>query len=60
LFSDETNIHAFHPSGIWVSGDGETWGKTDLTNIVKNTLEKMKAHQNNNKQLSTVMFLVNQ
>src|SRR5207249_9002249 len=34
LFSDDQYIRAFHHDGVWLSKDGITWWKTELTDIV--------------------------
>ena len=34
LFSDDQYIWAFHHDGVWLSKDGITWWKTELTDIV--------------------------
>jgi hypothetical protein len=36
LFADSERVLAFHPSGVWLSTNGRTWQKTQLTNIVNN------------------------
>jgi hypothetical protein len=34
LFADDQYIRAFHHDGVWISTDGATWRRTELTDIV--------------------------
>ncbi len=36
LFARDSKLWAFHMDAAWVSEDGKTWRKTELTNIVQN------------------------